>query len=95
MRQRRRGQCGKNRDGMNKALVEDAEHDVNRGERGENQQAFIGERALKEAAVLEIHTVRWPAYSDPLDLFNSRDCASSARGARLNDTVTAGNWLDD
>ena len=42
-----RRQRGKNRDGMNEALVQDAEHDVDRGQCGENQQTFIGERALK------------------------------------------------
>jgi len=51
MRQPRGWQSGKNRDGMNEAFVQDAEHDIDRGQRGKNQEALIGERALKGAAV--------------------------------------------
>jgi hypothetical protein len=40
-------QRGKNRDGVNEALVQDAEHDIHRSQRGKNQQALIGERPLK------------------------------------------------
>ncbi len=36
-----RGQRGKNGDGMDKAFVEHAEHDVDRDQRGEDQQRFI------------------------------------------------------
>ena len=43
----RRRQRGENRDGVNEALVQDAEHNINRCQRGQNQQAFIGERALE------------------------------------------------
>ena len=40
-------QRGENRDGMNEALVQHAEHDVDRHQRGEDQQSFIGERVLE------------------------------------------------
>ena len=69
----RRGQSGENRDGMNEALVENAEHDIDRGQRGQNQQPFIGERALEcSRGALEsildagrhvqvfLRLVRWP-----------------------------------
>ena len=42
-----RRQRGKNRDGMDEALIEDAEHDVDRDQRGQNQQRFVGERILE------------------------------------------------
>ncbi len=42
-----RGQRGKNRDGMDEALIEDAENDVDGDQRGKNQQRFVGERILE------------------------------------------------
>ena len=36
---------------MNEALVQDTQYDVDRDQRGDNQQSFIGERVLNEAAV--------------------------------------------
>ena len=42
-----RGQRGKNRDGVDVALVEHAEHDVNGDERGQDQHRLVGQRGLK------------------------------------------------
>ena len=44
-----RGQRGKNRDRVDEALVEDAEHDVDGDQRGEDQQRFVGERVLERS----------------------------------------------
>src|SRR5271155_1342994 len=40
-------QRGKNRDGMDVTLVENAEHDVHRDERGQNQDRLVAQRSLK------------------------------------------------
>ncbi len=40
-------QRGENRDGVNEALVQHAEHDVDGDQRGEDQQRFVGERILE------------------------------------------------
>ena len=42
-----RRQRGENGDGVNEALVENAEHDVDGDQRGQNQQRFIGERIVE------------------------------------------------
>ena len=42
-----RRQGRKNRDGMNVALIEHAEHDVDRDQRGQNQQGLAGQRRLE------------------------------------------------
>ena len=34
---------------MNEALIQNAEHDIHRNERGQNQQAFVRERTLKRS----------------------------------------------
>src|SRR5579872_3202564 len=43
----RRGQRGKNRNGMDIALVEDAQHNVHRNYRGQNEPGFGGERVTE------------------------------------------------
>ena len=43
----RRGQRGEDGDGMDEALIEDAEHDVNGDEGGEDQEGLIGERVVE------------------------------------------------
>jgi len=77
MRQPGGWQSGKNRDGMNEAFVQDAEHDIDRGQRGKNQEALIGERALKGgrgALEATLNTGRHvQIFLRPDD---SRDCAS-------------------
>ena len=40
-------QRGENRDGMNVAFVQNAEHDVDGDQRRENQNRLVGERILK------------------------------------------------
>ncbi len=45
-----RRQRGENRDRVNEALVEHAEHDVDRHQRGQNQQRLIGERILERGS---------------------------------------------
>ena len=40
-------QRGENRDRMDVAFVEDAEHDIDGDQRGENQHRFVGQRCLK------------------------------------------------
>ena len=41
------GQRGENGDGMDVALVEHAEHDVDGDERGEDEERLVGERGFK------------------------------------------------
>ena len=40
-----RGERGKNGDGVNEALVQNAEHDIDRHQRGQDEQSLIGEGA--------------------------------------------------
>ena len=47
----RRRQSGKNRDGVDIALVENAKHDIDSDNGGENQHRFVGKRSLKACAV--------------------------------------------
>ena len=42
----RRGQRGKNRDRMDVAFVENSEHDINRRQRGRDQDGLVAERIL-------------------------------------------------
>ena len=42
-----RGQCGKNRNGVNVAFVQNSEHDIDGDNRGHDQQRFAGKRILK------------------------------------------------
>src|SRR5580698_6679258 len=44
------GQRGKNRDGMDVTLVENAEHDVNGDERGQNQDWLVAQRSLERSS---------------------------------------------
>ena len=44
---RRRRQAGQDGQRMDEALVEDAEHDVDRDDRAEDEQALVGERVLE------------------------------------------------
>ena len=90
-----RRQRRQDRDRMDVALVEHAEHDVHRDDRGEDQQQLVGERrAERQRRALEARSARWPAG-------RARCCAvsiastaspSEAPGARLNEIVAAGNW---
>ncbi len=43
----RRGQRGKNGDGVNEAFVQDAQHQIYGDDRGQNQQRFIGQRGFE------------------------------------------------
>src|SRR5262245_4829002 len=43
----RRGQRRENRDGVNKALIQYAKHDIHGYERGQDQEALIRERVLE------------------------------------------------
>ncbi len=45
----RRGQRREDRDGMDVALVQDAEHDVDRGQRGEDQHRLVAQGLLEAA----------------------------------------------
>ena len=42
-----RRQRGKNGDGMNEALIQNAKNDVDSNQRGKNQQCFVGERIVE------------------------------------------------
>ncbi len=91
----RGGQRGKNRDGMDEALVQHAQHDVDGGQRRKNQQRHHWKaNSWKEAAVpwkpactlAGIFRSFWPCRSPRSRLPARRS------GARLNETVIAGNW---
>ena len=86
-------QRGENRDGMNVALVQNSQHDVNRDQRGENQDWFVGERILESCGGALEHAldagrhVRGRALTL---LMPSTASPSEAPGARLKDSVTTG-----
>ena len=88
-----RGQRGKNCDGVDEALIEDAEHDVDGDQRGENQQRFVGERVLeRRRGALEIGLQaggKVKVLGNLVDVLIA--VPSDALGARLNETVTEGN----
>ena len=44
-----RRQSGKNRDGMNETFIQDAQHDVNGHQRGQNEQCFVRQRILERS----------------------------------------------
>ena len=92
----RRGQGGQDRDRVDEALVEHAEDDVDGDERGQDQERLVGQRGLEGLA-------RCPGSCPRTDGGKpiSRSAAwmavdgvaqSEAPRARLNDSVTAGNW---
>ena len=90
-----RRQRGQNRDGVNVALVQHAQHDVHRDDGGQNQPAFVGQRSLESRALCP-GKLPWTlgGKSDlALGLLDSRHrlAQRSAPAPRLNEMVTAGN----
>ena len=86
-------QSGENRDRMNEAFIQHAEHDVDRHQRGQNQQRLIRQRILeRRRRALKIRLQAGRHVHVFLHLVD-RGIAlpSAAFGARLNETVTAGN----
>ena len=89
-----RGQRREDRDRVDVALVEHAEHDVDRHQRGQDQQRLVGQRVLKRLR---------GALEARLDARREADLAarpawiaftaspSETPGARLNESVTTGN----
>ncbi len=79
---------------MDVALVEHAQHDVHRDDRGEDQPELVGERrAERERRALEAE-LRARGHAELLlaDSIASTASPSEAPGARLNEIVAAGNW---
>ena len=90
-----RRQRGEDGDRMDVAFVQYAEHDVDRHQRGQDQERLVGERGLEglgrslEAALdarRQSQSVRGRSRSP------STASPSDTPGARLNEIVTAGNW---
>ena len=84
---------GKNRDGMDVALVKHAQHDVDRAQRGEDQNQHVGTRILKSGrgSLKASLDRRWKA-DRALSFLNGASVAwpSETPGARLNEIVTEG-----
>ena len=90
----RRGQRRKNRDGMDVAFIQHAQHDVDRDQRRQNQNRLVGQRGLKRRRrALERRLQCWPACPAPPCALSIAVTASpsEAPGARLKDSVTTGN----
>ena len=88
-----RGQRRENRDRMDVAFVQHAEHDVDGDERGENQQRLVGQRCLKRLRpCLESSPECWPASRSRASPVSIAFTASPSEtpGARLNDSVIDG-----
>ena len=89
-----RGQGGKNRDGVNEAFVQHAEHDVDRDQRGQDQQRLVGQRVLERGGrALEAGLQAGRHVHLLLHLVDGGRWRCPARrcGARLKETVTEGN----
>ena len=86
-------QRGENRDRVDEALVQDAQHDVDRDQRGQDEQRFVGQRILEEAAVPWKPACRLAGMFISFCTLSMAEIAlpSEASGARLNETVTEGN----
>ena len=88
------GQCGEDRNRMDQALVEHAEDNINREQRGQDEDGLIGHRLLENLSV----TGKAAGYSCGHVQFAhgfSMTCVARSRdtpGARLNEIVTAANW---
>ncbi len=95
----RGGQRREDGDGMNVALVEHAQHDVDREQRREHQDALVGERAHERRARCPERrrsSRAAPASAVALSRWPRPRRRASVPGARLKDTVVAGNcpmWL--
>src|SRR6185437_16801465 len=77
-----RRQRRQNRDGVNEALVENAEHDVDGDDRRQDQEKLIGKRRLKrERCALEAGDDAWWQADIDLCLLD-RGYRSSKRGSR-------------
>ncbi len=95
-----RGQRGENGDGVDVALVENAQHQVNRNQRGGNQQRLAAERILIGLRGAGEHGLdgggRPTLRAAAVMAFTASPSATP--GCRLNEMVTAGNspwWFTD
>jgi len=83
----------KNGDGMNIAFVEDAQHDVDSYQRGQDQNWLIDSERKKAAAVPWKVGLNAGRHSDlVLGGLNALTASPTTRGSGLNDRVTTGNW---
>ena len=91
----RRGQRGKDRDRVDVALVEHSQHDVDRDQRGQDQQRLVGQREPGTPAAVPWNAA-WMLAGIPSSflrvLMAFTASPSEAPGARLKDMVTTGNW---
>ena len=90
----RRRQRGENGDGMNVAFVEDAEHEVNRNERGGDQEGLAAQRiliGLRGSGETGVNGRRASRSCWPLSVMASTASPSATPGCRLNEMVTDGN----
>ena len=88
-----RGQRGQNRDGMDVAFVEHAEHEVDRGQRCGDQERLAAERILIGLRVPGEPGLngRWQADLSGRAAMAFTAVPSATPGCRLNEMVTAGN----
>ena len=90
-----RRQRRENRDGMDVAFVQNSQHDVHRHQRGEDQPGLARQGCLERLCrALEARRACSPACpSRAAHSSIARTASPSATpGARLKDSVTAGNW---
>ena len=90
-----RRQAGDDRDRVDEALVQDAEHHVGGEDRRQHQHALPFQRFLEHLrGALEAGGDRRPAgrASRSICWMASTACPSEKPGARLNEIVTAGCW---
>ena len=80
---------------MNQALVEHAQHDIDGDQRGGDQQRHVGHRGaenLRGALETALHARRHVQFARRPCSMTSVAWPSATPGARLKESVTAGNW---
>ena len=91
-----RGQRGENGDRVNEALVEHAEHDVDRGDRRQHEELLVGERLLEHQRRAGEGSGKVARQADRLRRRAAIAAVASLSdlpGARLNEIVVATYWL--
>ena len=78
---------------MDITFVEDSEDDIHRYNGGQKQPGFIGQRITKDSGgTLEARDTLGHSDFLPSVLNGLHRIASEAPGARLKESVVAGNW---
>jgi len=88
------GQRGEDGDGVDVALIQNAEDDVDGDESGESEQRFVGERCFEGGGgALELGVMLGGMLSLALASLTAETASPmDLPGATSKETVTAGNW---